>query len=210
MSQNTPVTRCRSCGQLLRVPQGQVRLVLTCPKCCHRWDWVAEEHLVRFRCAVTSEVFYMSFLRLPSEPKLRIADTYRSGPDSGRGALPGGVSRRFDDDSQTALTAPIDVAHFDFTGWACAHCGFTGGSGLPPFVLCHCGTLTCGGRTSIVGGQSTFRCHDRCGRSFVSVPLESMPTLARPQQAADEGGVAGLPAVLSNGIVRGDDYERQS
>jgi hypothetical protein len=39
--QNSKVLACRNCGQQFRIPTDRGKLLVTCPKCRHEWDWPA-------------------------------------------------------------------------------------------------------------------------------------------------------------------------
>ncbi len=78
-----------------------------------------------------------------------------------------------EDPHEDAAPAPDDpgledfnIEDFDFTGWYCPYCGHGKTEPIHPrYIQCgKCHEYVCGARVERKpGGQTSFRCHDRCG-----------------------------------------------
>jgi hypothetical protein len=121
----------------------------------------AERRTLPCRCAVTGKSFVVVFERTqPARPfeiaRIEQAAGGEDRPAASRGRFAAGPRQ----DS-------FDAAEFDWSGYACPHCGTREG-----VVYCdQCGETVCAGRARRQpDGTRAFTCHDQCGATGTIAP----------------------------------------
>ena len=119
-----------------------------------------EARIIPCRCAITGQSFKIVFERLSPAHRFQIA---RIEPESAARDR----SNAFRLSGRMLEQKSYDAGEFDWTGYACPHCGNRAGT-----VYCgQCRETVCAGRVrAIPGGGNAFACHDGCGATGTTEP----------------------------------------
>jgi hypothetical protein len=134
-----------------------------------------ERRTLPCRCAVKDKAFVIVFERIHPARPFEIARIEQEADGEVR---PAGKSGRF---APKPRQDSFDAAEFDWSDYACPHCGTNAG-----VVYCECGETVCAGRVRRrPDGTRNFTCHDRCGATGTIAPATHV-----------HGAVAGHAALL--------------
>jgi len=131
-----------------------------------------------FLCAVAGKGFIVRFERSDPARRFKVAAVNRVESAVNVSTAPANPG------PNRPAAATFDVGEFDLAGWTCPWCGDSCW-----FIHCSsCDHVVCAGRGRIEeDGTQSFRCHDRCGSSGVTVPYGMMHA---QKQSAGAGGPA--------------------
>lgn len=108
--------------------------------------------------------------------------------------------------------APVTfvTAEFEWGYWSCPQCGTSA-----QLVICHCGSIVCGGKTVIREGRlPRFNCHPSCGCSFdvsgvaAEVPGEKAQRPHAPRSGAIPAAKAGPLIANAGGPLQLPDHSK--
>ena len=111
-------------------------------------------------CSATGRPFSVTFTRESENERFRI-DSIDAGNGTANGASGASCGK------PDAKPQSFSASEFDFTGFACPHCGHKRNGAVAAFFGCHCGKLQCGARIRIVNNVTHATCHDGCGRTGI-------------------------------------------
>jgi len=119
---------------------------------------IGDRRTLHFTCSATGKPFAISFKRVSEKHRFQI-DAIESGR---KGSW---IGRIFGSSEEPAQH--FAVSEFDFSGFACPHCGHKGSSQVADFFGCPCKRFLCGARITEANGFTLFACHDGCGKTGI-------------------------------------------